>query len=699
MSNRKDIFIRSYVIYFAFVIVMLVVLFKTISIQFEGGKPYFLASSNGTEKVPTRIVKRVPRRGQILDINYIPLVSSVSFYDIHMDPTVVDEDVFNDNVHQLSTELGQLFKETSAQEFEKRIRDGRKRGSRYVLIKKKATNEQRKKLKQMPIFKLSRFKGGLIDNEEIIVRKRPHGELLRRTLGYSREVNGKLILRGLEGAYNDYLTGEPGEDVEQKISTGWKKIGPIIKEPVEGSNVVTTIDKEIQEVAHNELMNQLVNQKAESGCVIVMDVKTGYIKAIVNLLQAKDGNYYESFNKAIGTKEVPGSTFKLASLMAALEDNKVSINDIVNAKGVYTFYNTRLKDSHEGGYGRITIQEAFEKSSNVFSEIINNAYRDNPQQFIDRLKSFGLADSLGISIKGEPKPTLREPGMTGWSGLSLPWMAIGYEVQQTPLQTLTFYNAVANNGKMMKPQFVKEIFRGNDIVKTYKPEVMIDHLCSQRTINDLKKCLEGVVKEGTGMALQSAFFDIAGKTGTAQILDDKNQKKERKYQASFCGYFPAENPVYSCIVVVTGPTKNIYGSVVSGSVFNAIANKVYASSLQYHKPVNAEEKALTELPVSKDGNKYDLIQIYKAFNIPFKAGTESTWVNTNSTGTKMEMNSRKVQNGIVPNVYGMTAKDAVFLLDQRGLTVKVKGYGRVVNQTIEAGAKVIKGEQIEIELR
>lgn len=678
---------------------MLVVIFKTVSIQFEGGKPYFLSSSDGDHKIPTRTVQRIPRRGQILDVNYIPLVSSVSFYDIHMDPQVVNKDTLNKNLHDLCLELNALFPDTPTREFETRIRSGIERESRYILIRRRVTNEQRKALQKMPIFRLGRLKGGLIDNEEIIVRKRPHGELLKRTLGYVRENNGKLSMRGLEGAYNDYLTGEPGEEVEQKISTGWKKIGPIIKEPVEGSNVVTTIDKEIQEVAHNELMKQLINQKAESGCVIVMDVKTGYVKAIVNLLQGKDGNYYESFNKAIGTKEVPGSTFKLASLMALLEDKKVSINDIVNAKGRYTFYSTTLKDSHEEGYGKITIQEAFEKSSNVFSEIINSAYKENPQQFIDRLKSFGLGDSLGISIKGEPKPTLHEPGMTNWSGLSLPWMAIGYEFQQTPLQTLTFYNAVANNGKMMRPQFVKEIFRGNDIVKTYEPEVLIDHLCSQSTLDDLKLCLEGVVKRGTGTALQSAFFDIAGKTGTAHIFNNVSQKKDRKFQASFCGYFPAQNPMYSCIVVVTGPTRNIYGSVVSGSVFNAIANKVYASSLEFHTPVNSNTAKIDDLPVSKDGNKYDLINIYKAFNIPFKSSGSSQWVNTLSGGKKMELSNRSMTPNLVPNVKGMTAKDAVYLMETQGLKVQLNGVGRVVSQSIPSGTKVIKGEQIVIELR
>jgi len=699
MSDKKDIYWRAYLIYFGFVIIMLVVIVKTVTIQFEGGKPYFMASTDGNEVIPTRTVKREPRRGQVLDNNYTPLVTSVSFFDIHMDPTVVDDELFENEIMDLSVALNKLFQDKSPKDYEDFIRTGRKRKSRYLLIRKKATNQERKALREMPIFEKGRLKGGLIDNEEIIIRKRPHGELMKRTLGYVRENGDQKLMVGIEGAYDEYLRGEPGEEVEQKISTGWKKIGPIIKEPVEGANVVTTIDKEIQEVAHTELLNQLQKQEAESGCVIVMDVKTGYIKAIVNLQKHDNGNYYELYNKAIGTKEVPGSTFKLASLMAALEDDKVTIQDKVNAKGVYRFYNNRLVDSHHGGYGEITIQEAFEVSSNVFSQIINNAYKNEPRAFIDRLKSFGLGDSLGIPIKGEPNPTLHEPGAEGWSGLSLPWMAIGYEIQQTPLQTLTFYNAVANNGRMVKPQFVREITRANQVVQTFPPEVLKERICSQSTLEDLKTCLKGVVKRGTGKALQSAYFDIAGKTGTAQIGKRSNEDHKQKYQASFAGYFPADDPIYSCIVVIAGPTKDIYGAVVSGTVFNSIANKVYASSLEYHKPVNGSALRSKELPISKDGNRFDLNQVYKAFNIPRNNKGAGEWVSTTTGSSSVELKDRYTGIKTVPNVVGMSAKDAVYLIERTGLRVHIKGFGKVVSQSLEAGTEIIKGKVIKLELK
>ncbi len=701
MNTKKDIAWRAYLIFFGFVILLIIVFIKTIAIQIDNEENVFTTSTKENKKLPTRIVKKTPRRGQILDVNYNPLVTSVSFYDIHMDPTVIKEKLFNAEISNLCRELSNLFPEKTAHEYEVFIKKGRKAKKRYLLLKRKATNAERKKLHQMPIFKEGRFKGGLIDNEETIIRKRPHGELMKRTLGYVRGEKGHYLKVGIEGAFDEYLRGEEGEEVEQKISTGWKKIGPVIKEPVEGATVVTSIDKEIQEVAHTELLRQLKNQEAKNGCAIVMDVKTGFIKAIVNLTRNKNGNYTEVFNQAIGTKEVPGSTFKLASLMALLEDKKITLNDVVNADGTYRFYNAKMTDSHQGGYGMITIQQAFEKSSNVFTKIINDAYKKTPQNYVDRLKSFGIGDSLGISLEGEPIPTLYEPGSKNWSGISLPWMAVGYEVQQTPLQILSFYNAVANNGKLIKPQFVKEIIRENKVIKTFKPITIKDRICSQNTIKDLKKCLEGVVQRGTGSALKSAYFDIAGKTGTAVVLnDDRKYGKpgEKKYQASFVGYFPAQQPKYSCIVVVSAPTKDIYGATVSGTVFTAIANKVYASSLKFHKAVNSKQ-VKNQLPISKDGYKDDLLNIYKILNIPYKKSTDSEWAKTDSKGKKIVLNNLFIPKNKVPDVRGMTAKDAVFILESIGLTVIIDGYGVVKKQSIAPRQEIEHGKRIEITLR
>lgn len=701
MSDKKDIYWRAYLIYFGVATLMLVVIIRTVMIQFDGGHPVFMSSSLGSEKMPTRTVDRKPRRGQIVDANYTPLVTSVSFYDIHMDPTVVKQALLDSSLSKLAVALNDLYPDKTAIEYERIILNGRANNKRYVLIHKRATNEERKKLNEMPIFKEGRFAGGLLDNDETIERRRPHGELLKRTLGYVRIQADNSIKRvGLEGAYDDYLTGVPGKEVEQKISTGWKKIGPIMRDAVEGATIVTTIDKGIQEVAHAELLRQLEKQKAINGCAIVMDVKTGYVKAIVNLVRNKDGKYYEAYNHAIGTKEVPGSTFKLASLMALLEDGKIKLTDKVDAVGEYKFFNDRLTDSNYGyGYGVITVQEAFEKSSNVFSQIVNDAYKNEPQAYVDRLKSFGIGSKLNLDLKGEPAPTLYEPGMKSWSGISLPWMAVGYEVQQTPLQTLAFYNAVANNGTFVRPQFVKEIRRGNEVEKTFPPVIIKDRICSERTIVDLKKCLKGVVQRGTGKALSSAYFDIAGKTGTARILGKNNNYDDNRYLASFAGYFPADNPIYSCIVVVSGPTEDIYGAVVSGSVFKAIADKVYASSLAYHQPVNINAQRKKDIPRSKVGNRKDIFELYKRFRIPYTSLTDKEYLIVREDEGKAIMEQRFIGKSTVPNVIGMTAKDAVYLIESAGMNVRIEGFGRVASQSIKAGTQSASGVVIQIILK
>lgn len=699
MSDKKDLIWRAYLVYLGFFVALVVVIVKTAMIQ-NAGKTSVFAKTE--DKIPTRAVKRYPRRGEILDRNYTPLLTSVSFYDIHMDPTVVKDELFDKEIANLCKGLHDIFPGTSARDFETYIRNGRARNKRYLTIKLRATNEERRRCKELPIFKEGKNKGGLIDNEETVVRKRPHGEMLKRTLGYyQNNGNGKELRVGIEGAYNEILAGEPGEEVEQLISSGWKKTGEMIREPVEGADLVTSIDLEIQEVAHSELLQQLKIQGAKSGCVIVMDVKTGFVRAISNLQLAKDGEYYEQYNQAIGTKEVPGSTFKLASLMAALEDKKITLNDIVNATGEYNFYTLKLKDSNKYGYGRISIKRAFEESSNVIAQVIFNAYKNDPEVFIERLKSFGLADKLGIELKGEPTPTMFSPGKRGWSGISLPWMSIGYEVQQTPLQTLAFYNAVANNGKLVRPQFVEQIRRGPQVVKSFSPVVLNKQVCSKSTLLQLQSCLEGVVLRGTGAALKSSLFTIAGKTGTA-VLQNANGKYgeegNKTYQASFVGYFPSKEPLYSCIVVVSAPTRDIYGATVSGTVFTKIANKVYSNSLRYHKAINKSGKRLNEIPKSKRGNTSDLMKVFQNLQVKYHFKTYMDWAKPSVENGQVEMEGTKYSRTVVPNVKGLSARDAVYLIERLGMHAHLRGKGKVVAQTVPAGTPAFKGGLIELKL-
>lgn len=699
-KNKSHLYRRAYLIYFGFVFIMGAVLYSTLDLQINGPGVAFETNEG---QLPTRVVNRVPRMGQILDRNEVPLITSVTFYDIYMDPTVVEEKLFDAKVSELAQGLHGLYPVNSARSYEEKIRKARANGVRYLLIRRKVTNYERKRLRKLPIFDLGQMKGGIIDNVETILRKKPNGNLLNRTLGYYKDLDGKPFRVGIEGAYYEYLKGEDGKEVEQRISSGWKKTGKVLKEAIEGADVISTIDKEIQEVAHSELEKQMIFMNAEHGCVILMDVKTGYVRAIANLTKVEEGKYTESYNYAIGYLEVPGSTFKLASLMAGLEDGKFKITDKVNAVGRYSVGGSSMSDSNHGmGYGTITIQQAFEKSSNVILQLMHRVYRNQPHQFIAQLKRFGLTEKLGIALEGEPRPDVATPGSKTWSILSLPWTSVGYEVRQTPLQTLAFYNAVANNGKLVRPLFVEKIKRNGQVIKTFKPVVLKAQICSSHTLKILQNCLEGVMLRGTGRSLKSSLFTIAGKTGTAVLTaagGGYGSENGKSYQASFVGYFPAKKPIYSCIVVISKPQKAYYGAAVSGTVFAEIANKVYASALQYHRAVNDPRAKLSnEIPMVKSGAANDLKYVMKELNVRYQQNNEAEWLKADTTEQRLEVSRKVITQKKVPNVLGMTAKDAVYILESKGLVVTLKGLGRVVSQSIAPGNQIVKGQVVQLKL-
>ena len=671
---------------------MLMVVVKTVMIQFEG-RDHILSSDS--ERIKIVEVPIESRRGQILDDKGDPLVTSVSFFEIRMDATVVKQEIFNRDLDSLALMLQHIYPEKTAREYAEMIRKARSTNNRYLLIRKKATNEERKQMRNFPIFREGRNKGGLIDNIETIVRKRPHGILAHRTLGYVKDD----IRVGLEASYDEVLAGEMGVELKQKIQTGLKPTGTMLRETVDGSDIVTTIDKDIQEVAETELMNQLREENARHGSVIVMEVKTGRIKAIANLQRTATGEYFETYNFAVGLKSYPGSTMKLFSLMAALEDGKIDINDTVNATGSFKFYNATLNDTDQRAYGKITIKRAFELSSNVIAKVIQNAYGDDPMKFVNRLRSFGVDQQLDLEIAGEPEPTLYQPGDPSWSKISLPWMSIGYEIELTPLQTLTLYNAVANNGTVMKPQFVSQIRKNGIVEQEFQPVVLRKEICSKRTLDVLKSCLEGVVESGTGKSLQSASFKIAGKTGTSRLDRDPSGEDGFKHQASFVGYFPADDPIYSCIVVIAAPSRNIYGSKVSGTVFSAIANKVYSTHLKYQKAINEQRLMAQVTPPTLDGHRGDLEIVLNRLEIKKKQNATYDWISTRALEKYVEMNQREMQRGLVPNVVGMGLKDALYLLGNEGLQIEISGTGRVVHQSIMPGLTIQKGAVIKLELR
>ena len=699
MSKNKNIAIKAYMLYVIITVLMIVVVFRVVAIQYGNVvRPALNPNdSTATSVLAERLDSVAPLRGRILTEDGSVLVTSIPLYDLHMDLKVVNRDLFTEGLDSLSWYLSQIFPERSKSQWRVRLSKAKTIENQYFRLKNKVKYTVYQKVKNFPILRKGKFKGGFIV-ERHSKQHKPHGLLAKRTLGYVR-ANGGMV--GIEGAYNEYLQGEYGTIIKKRVNGSWKPAGDYIKDPVNGADVITAIDINIQDVAETELLRQLEYQGARHGSVVLMEVETGYIKAIANLTLAGDGQYYEMYNHAVGSKTVPGSTFKLATLMALMEDGKADLNQIVNAKGVYHFYEDKLSDSNNGnGYGKITLQHAFEVSSNVIAQIAYEAYKTDPQKFIDKLKSFGLGDTLGLDLMGEPNPTLSNVGEGNWSGISIPWMSIGYEVQQTPLQTLAFYNAVANGGQFVKPLFVKEIRKDGQVVKKFDKEVIKEQICSKETIAKLRLCLEGVVENGTAKTLRNSSFRIAGKTGTVILSKgEKGYSETSKYQASFVGYYPADNPKYSCIVVIAGPTQEIYGAKVAGTVFKEIADKVYANSLQYHESFNATENNKS-LPKVKHGCIEDMTTVLSEIGSHYKNNApEEDWGVAIKKKSGISIEKRSVKKGIVPNVVGMPLNDAVSLLENTGLRTKVEGHGTVRRQNIKAGSKLIIGTQITIELK
>ena len=694
MAQKENITTKAYLLYFIMVGLMLVVMVRVLAIQFGTVIP--VAKNSNTQVLETKLDSIAPLRGRILTEDGGVLVTSIPLYDLHVDLKVIKAELFNDNVDSLAYFLSKIFTQYNHKDWELRLRKARADKNQYFKIQNKVKYTVYQKVKEFPIFNKGKYKGGFIV-ERYSKSHKPHGMLAARALGYVRDGIQPV---GIEGAYNDYLAGEYGTVIKKFVNGSWKPVSEFVKDPVNGADVITAININIQDVAETELMKQLKYQNAQHGVVVLMEVKTGYIKAMANLTKVGDGEYAETYNHAIGTKSVPGSTFKLATLMALLEDKKADLEQMVKAYGRYFFYESVLNDSDPNGYGDITLKHAFELSSNVIARVTYEAYKNDEQKFIDRLRSFGLGDKLGVEIKGEPMPTLNNQNESNWSGISLPWMSIGYEVEQTPLQTLAFFNAVANNGKYIRPLFVKEIRKDGEIIKRFDKEVLNEQICSRSTIDKLKSCLEGVVENGTGRKLKSSNFKIAGKTGTVKLSDDnKGYDKNSKYQASFCGYFPADEPKYSCIVVISGPEEQIYGAKVSGVVFKAIADKVYANSLQYHKTYN-DIDVEPSLPNVKYGSRTAIESVLNEMGIHYANKADNNdWAVAINKGDKIQLEKRYVGKTSVPNVIGMPVNDAVYILETKGLRIVLEGSGAVKAQSIKPGSRIVKGQKIKLSLK
>lgn len=701
MSIRKDILLRVGLVYVVAVILGLLIIFRVVYLQIAEHDKWSKAN-NSTMK----LVNIEPNRGDICAVDGRLLASSVPYYEIRMDtrcPGLTDE-IFNEGIDSLAYNLSKLFKNKSKAAYKNELISARYRGERYHLINRKVTYLQLKELKEFPIFRLGRFKGGFIAIQNNS-RVKPFVSLASRTIGY---LTKKDTIVGIEGAYNEELKGVRGSRLMQRIAGNvWMPVNSENEvEPKDGMDVITTIDVNIQDVAHNALYRQLKNHDASHGTAVLMEVETGAIKAIANLKRDDNGNYYEEYNYAIAESTEPGSTFKLATLIVALEDGYINLNDSVDTEeGIVYYHDHPVRDSKKGGYGKITVKEAFEVSSNVaISKLITKYYYDNEKRFVERLYSMNLNQRTGIEIKGEGDPYIKFPGDPLWSGVSLPQMSYGYELQMTPLQILTFYNAVANNGVMVQPRLVKEIQFHGETVKRFKTKVLNSSICSKSTIKKAKEMLEGVVENGTAKNLQNSNFKIAGKTGTAQIANKKYGYKYQSivsYQASFVGYFPADDPKYSCIVVVNAPSNSVYyGNLVAGPVFKEIADKVYSTMLDMYDPlVIAEEEYLADAPYTRNGHKEELETVLEELEVEIKEDdVKSEWVVTQQKDSLIQLYNRYIHKDLVPNVRGMGLKDALFLLENAGLRVEVIGKGIVKRQSIQPGSRIRKGTEIIIEM-
>jgi cell division protein FtsI (penicillin-binding protein 3) len=646
----------------------------------------------------------MPDRGNICAEDGRILAASIPYFSLRFDPLVAPDTLFKRQVDSLALMLSRFFKDASPRVYRDKLWNARygARPNRYLSLARRRVNyAELKEIKRFPLLNRG-SRGGLIV-EQTEERDNPYRPLAGRTIGYL-SMGSDSVYRakvGLEEAYDEDLKGIPGISKNQMVSGGWVPFP--IEDPVHGHDVITTIDIDYQDIVHGALKRQLEHFRADAGVAILMEVKTGDIKAIANLTRKEGGAYTEVLNNAIWDAAEPGSVFKAAVMIALLEDGHVHPDDTVDlGAGRYVFFNRdTLHESTRGYVGKVTVQQIFERSLNGISTLVHDNYRKQPDRLSDRLHAMQLGEKLGVEIKGEGIPLIKYPKDAGWSPLTLSRMSIGYEVKLTPLQVLAFYNALANDGKRMKPRFVKEIRNGNEVVRRVPAEVVDRSICSKETLAHMRKMMEGVVENGTARNLRGTVYGIAGKTGTARIADESKGYNMKKYRASFVGYFPANDPLYSCIVVVENPSQLIgyYGNVVSGNVFRDISDKVYAlASLKHGRP---REEEGTRLPASKNGYKPDLLTLYDALDIRVneEGAGKSDWVLTSRVEDRVVLRPRSVDFSVVPNAKGMGLRDALYVLENSGLKVGVSGAGMVMQQSIEPGKKVARGSYIHVELR
>lgn len=702
INNKDQIIGRTGILYFFFVFFALLIVGKIVYMQFID----YDAWQEKYEEISIPEIISIPERGDILDINGRVLATSIPRYNIMFDTGITYkkfESIFNKDVDSLAICLAALLKDKTAAQYLDYLKTAKKEKNRFLSIASSISREDYLKMKTFPIFRNGRYKGGFI-NKPVGKRKKPFGDVLSRTIGHliEDEATGRMIgAAGLELNYNSELEGRDGSSKKKKIKG--KVFMPVAGddnyEDIPAKDVITSIDINLQDFAHKTLRDQLIESNADHGSLVIMEVKTGFIKAMVNMELTQDSSYVEKYNFAVGESLAPGSTFKLPVLVAALEEGFIKITDTIDTgKGYLTIGDYEISDPT--AYGKLSVKNIVEKSSNVgMAKMVRSYFLGKEDKFIERLTALRLTDLTGIEIGGEQVPTMSKPGSKDWSGVTLAQMAIGYEVRFSPIQILTFYNAIANDGILVSPKLVKAFKVNGMIEEKIYDQTPNEPICSQNTLKQVKEVLESVVEHGTAKIINNPNYKIAGKTGTAKYWGEEKQTIVDEYRASFVGYFPADNPKYSCMVVINMPKGDYYGSMVAAPVFKKISDKLFAvdSELAYKKDKPNKNNLL---PVSKNGFTYETNMVFSTLNIKTESGNEmkSDWIFTETGNKSVKFSENNIRVNIIPKVLGMGAKDAVFLLESLGLEVNIKGRGEVKKQSPVAGKIFTKGEKVYIEL-
>lgn len=697
MDVKRDIKLRVYIAFTTICLFGAAIIIKAALIQMKEGPALRLAA----HELRTRTTEIVAERGSIYTEGGVLLSSSVPQFDVHIDFSVIPAKLFVRKIDSLALGLSRLFKDESEQQYKQELMDAFKSKDRYYALKSNLSYLQYKQLKGLPIFNLSRNMGGFIEDPKE-KRLNPYGLLAYRTIGLWRE-NSQPI--GLEASYDTVLKGINGSRLEEKLSGNtWMPVDGSDVEAQDGKDLVTTLDISVQDVAEHAMKSVLQQYECAYGTCIVMEVKTGKIRALVNLGRQQDGTYWEDLNYALLPTE-PGSTFKLATLISLLNNKCVNVNDAIDAEGgAVKFGDKVMHDSHLG-LGKMPIWSAYAQSSNVaFAKLADKYFSQDPNKFINCLKDLHLDQLTGIDLSGERHPFVKKPSDRNWSRTTIPWMATGYEILISPLQTCMLYNAIANDGKMMKPYLVSGIKEYGKLVKTIHPKVLNEHVASPEAIKQIQLCTRAVVKEGTAKSIESPFYSIAGKTGTAQVADKGISYADGVYQGSFVGYFPSEKPEYTvCVVIRTKKNSDeYYGGAIAAPVFRMVSDKIFTTEIgSWEGQLDSTAKKGANKAIVAKATVFHAKNLVAGMN---KGGVvasshpgnmEQLYVDSNR---KLSVKPQIVYRGIVPDVTGMGLQDAIYLLENQGMAVQIQGKGKVQKQSLTPGTKIYRGQNIILQL-